>query len=156
MSCCRSNNRYVRLKASHQQQLGRHGPCCATRCHVFKTLETCHEPKSDSAKNSILSSSCRHSSCSVMLLHQTHRAGQQGYTAEAHSMPDGGSAVETQTNCSMPFLQGLQVNTCGRGDARHNTSWVPHHDHQAWETKEAHRWVQPLGHASTLETQSST
>ena len=27
-------------------------------CHVLNTLEACHEPRSDSAKNSILSSSC--------------------------------------------------------------------------------------------------
>jgi hypothetical protein len=30
-----------------------------------------------------------------MLLHETHRAGQQDYTAEADSMHDAGSAVES-------------------------------------------------------------
>lgn len=65
-----------------------------------------------------------------MLLHERHRAGQQGYTAEADSTQDAESAVEIESNCSLPLLQGLEANTRGHGCAGTNTDWVPHPDHQ--------------------------
>ena len=111
-------------------------------------------PDQTSAKNSIFSSSYSHNSSCAMWLHQTHR--KQGYTADTASMRDGGSAVETQSTCSMPFLQGLKDNTCHLGDARNNTSWSLTMTTRLRQTKETHRWVLPLGHAATSETYVST
>ncbi len=122
---------------------------------MWNTLEAFHASRSHTAKRSILCSSNTHgSSCGFCCMRDTGqdiRATQQKQTA--YVMLD--QQLKTKAAAHCPSHRDFKPTLVAMEAPATTPCWVPHHDHQTQEAEEAHRWVEPLGHASTAKTETA-